>query len=402
MWKQQWIQKTQRRLDQGALPLRVKFWDGSEYLPRVPERLALTLNGPSALRTLALPTMGRLARAYVEDEFDVTGDIRDILEVSEQLCDAGRAADQRASPLFSRLRHSLFSDRKNIGFHYDVSNEFFGLWLDARRVYSCAYYLRPEDSLETAQEQKLDLICRKLMLQSGERLLDVGCGWGGLIFWAAERYGAHCLGITLSANQHDYVAAEIARRGLSGLVEVRLLDYREVPEDHPFDKIASVGMFEHVGQGNLRRYFAKLHRLLKPGGLLMNHGITAASCGTTGLRSDIGDFIEQYVFPGGELVHVSGVIGALASEGLECVDVESLRPHYSRTLWHWVERLEAHADKARALVGEKKFRIWRIYMAGSAHAFARGWMSLSQILAARPLADGGLSYPFTREHLYGG
>ncbi len=400
MWQQQWIQRTRRRLDQSALPLRVKFWDGREYLPRVPERLALTLNRPSALRALALPTLGRLARAYVEDEFDVDGDIRDILAISEQLCDAASAADQKGSPLFSWLRHTLPSDRKNIGFHYDVSNEFFGLWLDARRVYSCGYYRRAEDSLETAQEQKLDLICRKLMLQPEERLLDIGCGWGGLIFWAAERYGVRCLGITLSRNQHDYVAAEIARRGLSGRVEVRLLDYREVPEDQVFDKIASVGMFEHVGRSNLRRYFAKIHRLLKPGGLVMNHGITAAGLSTVGLRSGIGDFIEQYVFPGGELVHISSVIEALAAEGLECVDAESLRPHYARTLWHWVERLEANAEKARALVGEKKFRIWRVYMAGSAHAFARGWMSLSQVLAGRPLADGSLSYPFTRDHIY--
>lgn len=401
MWEQQLIQRTRQRLDQSGLPLRVKFWDGREYLPRVPERMALTLNAPSALRALALPTLGRLARAYVEDEFDIEGDIRDILDIGEQLCDAASASDEKGSPLLSWLRHSLPSDRRNIGFHYDISNDFFALWLDARRVYSCAYYRRPEDSLEAAQEQKLDLICRKLMLAPGERLLDIGCGWGGLIFWAAANYGVHCLGITLSQNQHDYVSAEIIRLGLADRVEVRLLDYREVPEDQPFDKIASVGMFEHVGRSNLGRYFAKIRRLLEPGGLVMNHGITAAGLYTQGLRSGISDFIEQYVFPGGELVHVSSVIEALASEGLEYVDVESLRPHYARTLWHWVERLEANAAQARALVGEKKFRIWRIYMAGSAHAFERGWMSLSQILAGRPMADGSLSYPFTREHMYG-
>ncbi|HUW38526.1 MAG TPA: class I SAM-dependent methyltransferase [Rhodocyclaceae bacterium] len=401
MWEQQLIQRTRQRLDRGGLPLRVKFWDGREYLPRVPERMALTLHAPSALRALALPTLGRLARAYVEDEFDIEGDIREVLAVGEQLCAADAAEDEKGSPLLAWLRHSLPADRKNIGFHYDVSNDFFALWLDARRVYSCAYFRRPEDSLELAQEQKLDLICRKLMLQPGERLLDIGCGWGGLIFWAAANYGVHCLGITLSQKQHDYVSAEIARLGLADRVEVRLLDYREVPEDRSFDKIASVGMFEHVGRANLGRYFAKIHRLLKPGGLVLNHGITAAGVGTQGLRSGISDFIDQYVFPGGELVHVSSVIEALASEGLECLDVESLRPHYSRTLWHWVERLEANAGRARELVGEKKFRVWRIYMAGSAHAFARGWMSLSQILAGRPMADGTLSYPFTREHIYG-
>jgi len=400
MWNNQWIRQAQRRLDQGALPLRVKFWDGSEYLPRVPERLSLTLNGPAALRALAAPTLGGLARAYVEDELDIEGDLRDVLAVGEQLCDAAAAADERGGGMFSWRRHSLPSDRKNIGFHYDVSNDFFALWLDPKRVYSCAYYLRPDDSLETAQEQKLELICRKLMLAPGERLLDIGCGWGGLIFWAAEHHDVRCLGVTLSRQQHDYVAAEIARRGLSERVEVRLLDYREVPEDRSFDKIASVGMFEHVGRSNLRRYFAKIRRLLKPGGLVMNHGITSAGVDTQGLRSGISNFIDSYVFPGGELVHASSVIEALASEGLEFVDAESLRPHYARTLWHWVDRLEERAAEARALIGEKKFRIWRIYMAGSAHAFAQGWMSLSQIVAGRPLADGSLIYPYTREHIY--
>ena len=400
MWNRQWIRQAQQRLDRGALPLRVKFWDGSEYLPRVPELLSLTLNGPSALRALAVPTLGGLARAYVEDELDIDGNLRDVLAVGEQLCEATAAADERGRGMFAWLRHTLPSDRKNIGFHYDVSNDFFALWLDSKRVYSCAYYQRPDDSLETAQEQKLDLICRKLMLAPGEQLLDIGCGWGGLIFWAAEHYDVRCLGVTLSQQQHDYVAGEIQRRGLSERVAVRLLDYREISEEQPFDKIASVGMFEHVGRSNLGRYFAKIHRLLKPGGLVMNHGITSAGVGTLGLRSGISDFIDKYVFPGGELVHASNVIEALASVGLEFVDAESLRPHYARTLWHWVDRLEAKADEARTLIGEKKFRIWRIYMAGSAHAFAHGWMSLSQIVAGRPLADGSLPYPYTRQHIY--
>lgn len=400
MWEQRWIQRAQRRLEKGGLPLRVKFWNGREYLPRVPERLALSINRPAALRVLATPTMGRLAQAYVEDEVDVEGNIRDVLAISEQLCEAARAADSRSFSFLSWLRHSRPTDRKNIGYHYDVSNEFFGLWLDARRVYSCAYYLRPEDSLETAQEQKLDLICRKLMLEPEESLLDIGCGWGGLIFWAAERYGARCLGITLSRNQFDYVAEQIEARGLQGRVEVRLMDYREVPEAGSFDKIASIGMFEHVGGGQLKRYFAKIHGLLKPGGLVLNHGITAATPGTTGLRSGIDEFIERYVFPGGELVHLAAVVAALGAAGLECVDAESLRPHYARTLWHWVERLEARAREARELVGEKKFRIWRIYMAGSAHAFSRGWLSLAQVLAGRPLADGSLPYPYRRDHVY--
>lgn len=345
--------------------------------------------------------MGKLARAYVEGDFDLEGDARTILKLGEALCDADTAVDKKGSRALYWLRHSRPSARKNIGFHYDVSNDFFGLWLDSRRIYSCAYFGEPEDSLDRAQERKLDLICRKLMLRPGESLLDIGCGWGGLIFWAAERYAARCIGITLSQDQHDFVKAEVQRRGLGERVDVRLLDYREMSSDQRFDKIASVGMFEHVGRRNLNTYFHKIHDLLAPGGLVMNHGITSAGLDTEGLRSGISDFIEQYVFPGGELVHISRVIESLAHVGLECVDVESLRPHYAKTLWHWVERLEANGERARELIGEKKYRVWRIYMAGSAHAFARGWLSLFQVVAGKPLPDGTLPYPYTRAHLCG-
>lgn len=259
---------------------------------------------------------------------------------------------------------------------------------------------RPQTIRWRAQEQKLDHICRKLNLQPNECLLDIGCGWGGLILWAAENYGVHTTGITLSQNQHDYVQTQIQIRGLQNQVKVHLMDYRDVPEIQTFDKIASVGMFEHVGRGNLAKYFTKIYRLLKPGGLVMNHGITASSLHAEGLGSGISDFIEEYVFPGGELVHVSQVIQSLSTHGLECWDVESLRPHYARTLWHWVDRLETQRQAAIAIVGEEKYRIWQIYMAGSAHAFERGWMSIFQILAGKPQADGRLPYPLTRDHVY--
>ena len=189
----------------------------------------------------------------------------------------------------------------------------------------------------------------------------------------------------------------IREAGLEDRCEVRLLDYRDVPEDEPFDKIASVGMFEHVGRKNLPLYFGKLRRLLKPGGLVLNHGITLKQ---GELGSDIGEFIDKYVFPGGELVHISRVIEEMSAQGLECHDVESLRPHYAKTLWHWCDRLEANADAARASVGEKLYRIWRIYLAGSAHAFERGWMSVYQVLAGRPGADGVLAVPPTRDYIY--
>lgn len=400
MWRNQMAKIAVARLRERELPIQLRLWNGQEHVPAGGAKLDLVVHQPAALRALARPTLGRLARAYVEQHIDLNGNIRDILALGEKLCDAETAADARGGSALSWLRHTRPADRKSIGYHYDVSNDFYALWLDARRVYSCAYFRDANDTLERAQERKLDLICRKLMLHPGERLLDIGCGWGGLILWAAEKYGARCLGITLSREQCDFVTQEIGRRGLTGRVEVRLQDYRDVPEDAAFDKIASIGMFEHVGRSNLGAYFGKIRRLLKPGGLVMNHGITSAGLDTSGLRSGISQFIEDYVFPGGELSHVTTVVAELSRQGLECVDAESLRPHYARTLWHWVDRLEANADEARRIIGEKKFRIWRIYMAGSAHAFSRGWMSLFQILAGKPLADGSLPYPFTRDHIY--
>jgi cyclopropane-fatty-acyl-phospholipid synthase len=218
--------------------------------------------------------------------------------------------------------------------------------------------------------------------------------------WAAEHYRVRALGVTLSHNQHHYARERIRELGLEGRCEVRLLDYRDVPEDEPYDKLASVGMFEHVGRENLPLYFGKIARLLRPGGLALNHGITLNAPGQSGLGSGVGDFIDGYVFPGGELTHLAQVVEAMATQGLECQDVESLRSHYAKTLWHWVERLEANRAAAIAAVGEKLYRIWRIYMAGSAFGFERGWLSIYQVLAGKPLPGGALELPQTREHIY--
>ncbi len=358
---------------------------------------ARTWNG---LRALASPELGKLARAYVHNDIDFSGGARRVLGVAESL--VGSVTHGR-DHLRVRARHwwnTARGNKANIQHHYDVSNAFYRMWLDERLVYSCAYFKTDADTLDQAQAQKLDHICRKLQLRSGEEFLDIGCGWGGLILWAAQNYGVKATGITLSENQFDHVKARVAELGLGDRVRVELLDYINLPEDRPYDKIASIGMFEHVGIANYPRYFGKIYRLLKPGGMVLNHGITQNEVGAESLGSGIGDFVEEYVFPGGQLTHVSRVVHGLAAEGLELVDAEALREHYARTLWHWLDRLEVNSDAARREVGEEKFRIWRIYLAGSAHAFERGWLSIFQLLAGKPLPDGRLPHPATRDYMY--
>jgi len=392
--------RIEQRIRALGLPVAVTLWDGRSATSSAPPLVKFSVRSPKALAAFADASMGRLARHYVEQELDVEGDVRDIVRMGEALSVSSPTDAKDRSRVRKWFRHTRLFDRKAVRHHYDVGDDFFALWLDRRRVYSCAYFRRADDTLDIAQEQKLDHICRKLRLAPGERLLDVGCGWGALIQWAAERYRARALGVTLSENQYEYARRRIHEAGLEDRCEVRLLDYRDVPEDEPFDKIASVGMFEHVGRKNLPLYFGKLRRLLRPGGLVLNHGITLNAPELRELGSGIGEFIDDYVFPGGELTHISQVIEEMSAQGIECHDVESLRPHYARTLWHWCDRLEASADTARASAGEKLYRVWRIYLAGSAHAFERGWMSVYQVLAGRAGADGALAVPLTRDYMY--
>ncbi len=382
------------------LPVTLVLPDGG----RVPlssdseiEILARTWRG---LKALAAPAMGALARAYVHNDIDFTGSARRAMGVVDSMVGEITHGRDSLTTRWRLWRHQHRSNRANIYHHYDVSNTFYGLWLDARLVYSCAYFRTDGDTLDDAQVSKLDHICRKLRLSPGERFLDIGCGWGALLVHAAERYGVEATGITLSQNQFDYARELIAARGLAGRVKVELRDYLDLPEDALYDKIASVGMFEHVGVARFPRYFGKMWRVLKPGGLVLNHGITHNPLGAQSLGSGIGDFVEEYVFPGGELTHVANVIEGMAAQGLEVIDGEALREHYAKTLWRWCERLEASAEAARAEVGEERYRVWRIYLAGSAHAFDRGWLSLWQLLAGRPLPDGRLPHPLTRDYMY--
>jgi cyclopropane-fatty-acyl-phospholipid synthase len=376
----------------------------------------------SGLATLAAGQIGKIGEDYVEQRLKIEGSMRDLMTAAAGLLPGSPVASdtswwtqmlRRAKSLAS---HTPQKDAEQIRFHYDVSDDFYALWLDPRRVYSCAYYRDPDMSLAQAQEAKLDHICRKLMLREGERFLDIGAGWGGLLLWAAEHYGVRATGITLSKNQHAYVTRLIEERGLQDRVRMLLLDYRDLDESQPYDKIASVGMFEHVGQANMPTYFGKIYRLLAPGGLVMNHGITAGSVQPAQLGAGMGDFIGKYIFPGGELLHPSLVLRDMAVGGLEMVDTENLRPHYARTLWAWSDGLESRLDEAREVLtrthGEEGagtvLRAYRLYLSGCAMTFERGWIGLHQILATRPDNDmsagtlrGAQSvYPFTRDYIY--
>jgi cyclopropane-fatty-acyl-phospholipid synthase len=372
--------------------------------------------------------VGALAEDYVEGKLQIEGAMRDVMRVMTKLLPGNPVANDTAwwSGFLRRTRslaaHTPTKDAAQVQFHYDVSDAFYALWLDPRRVYSCAYYQNFDDvsdgptKLARAQEAKLDHICCKLMLQPGERFLDIGAGWGALLLWAAEHYGVDATGITLSKNQHAHVQRLIAEKGLGQRVRVELRDYRDLAEDQPFQKISSVGMFEHVGRENMTAYFEKILRLLTPGGMALNHGITAGGLENRQMGAGMGDFIEKYIFPGGELLHVSAVLEHLSRAGLEMVDTENLRPHYARTLWDWSDALEARLDAARQVLAadggleraEKTLRAYRLYLAGSAMSFEQGWLSLHQMLATRPSGDvrhfpvkGAQSvYPFNRDYMY--
>jgi cyclopropane-fatty-acyl-phospholipid synthase len=403
-----------------ALPVPVAVvLPGGRRLGPADARVTLVLRDLAPLAHLAAGQIGLVAQDYVEGRVDLGGTLRDLTAAAVQLVphDPTRTSVASAAQSLWRdvlrrsrslARHTLSADARQVQFHYDVSDDFYALWLDELRVYSCAYWREPSMTLASAQQAKLDHVCRKLMLREGERFLDVGAGWGGLLLWAAERYGVHAHGITLSKHQHEHVERLIDQRGLRGRVTMALCDWRELPDAERFDKIASVGMFEHVGRAHLGRYFRKLYALLEPGGLLMNHGITASGTENFQLGAGIGEFIERYIFPGGELLHLSHVLREMADAGLEALDVENLRPHYARTLWAWSDGLEAHLGRARELTGEAVVRAYRLYLAGSAMSFEHGWISLHQMLAARPSGDvtagpmrGAQSaFPFQRGYMY--
>jgi len=287
-------------------------------------------------------------------------------------------------------------DRRAIQYHYDVSNEFYELFLGPTMVYTCAYYRSPDGDLDQAQHDKLDLVCRKLRLSPGERLLDVGCGWGSLVTWAAEHYGVEAHGVTLSPAQAEYAGHQIRARGLESVCRVECRDYREVVGQELYDKIASVGLIEHVGRPNYAIYFSQLHSLLKPGGLLLNHGIAHERHWKW---TPQWDFTIRYVFPNGDLDHVSHILEVMEDENWEIRDVEQLREHYARTCRQWCERLMTNRERALQLVPEKTYRIWLLYLAASSVYFGDGSIGLYQVVAAKAGREAS-TVPSTREDLY--
>lgn len=386
----------------GGAALEVVLPDGARIAFGRPVRIKLVIRDQATLAQLANATIASLAEDYVQGRIDVLGDLLEAIPLAEKLANAaGSSIMQRVAGILAR--HSARQDRAAIGYHYDVGNEFYRLWLDQNMVYSCAYFKTGAESIDEAQRAKLDHICRKLSLTAGDRFLDVGCGWGALVLHAAQRYGVRAVGITLSQSQFEFARERVLEAGLAGRVEVLRLDYRELHRrfgPDAFDKVASVGMFEHVGLENLREYFSSVSRVLRDRGLFLNHGITSSDIESRPVGSGVGDFIGKYVFPHGELPHLHMAAREMSGAGIEIVDVESLRPHYAKTLEHWSRRLDSQLDKAARLVADNTLRIWRAYLAGCSYGFSQGWMSVYQLLGSRQVRPGPSAVPATRDYMY--
>ena len=424
-----------------TIPVSIRLWNGADLtvgnvanIPNlsnsaIAKKLAtqntftLVCRSPAAVHAMVMGTDPlRMAEVYFRDEVDIEGnffaalglkdhlrairlswrDRMQTISAALQLRRADRAASRvqaKRTALHSTSvkQHSKAENRDAIAFHYDVSNDFYALWLDEAMVYSCAYFAHADISLANAQQAKLDHVCRKLLLKPGDKLLDIGCGWGALAMHAAQHYGVQAHGITLSERQLALARERVAQAGLQNVVTLELRDYRDLDGEGAYDKVSSVGMFEHIGLNNLPVYFAKVHQLLKPGGLFLNHGITHDVEGWEKTLSS--EFINRYVFPDGQLDTVSNIQRVMERARFEIADVESLRPHYALTLRHWVARLEQHHDQALQYVTEATWRIWRLYMAACALEFESGEIGVYQVLASKR-AGCLAALPLTRQHIY--
>lgn len=396
-----WVESIKKK---NNLPVRIVLWNGSQIdlgsftNPDV----TLEVKSPSALPLLVSPSLETLGEAYIQGKIDIGGKLDDIINTSYRMAElstrkTGSGAIRKLADMTKRFKHSKAEDKEAIQYHYDVSNEFYKLWLDPNMLYSCAYFENGDEDLETAQLKKIDHILTKIRVQPGQTLLDIGCGWGAMVIRAASKFGARCVGITLSQNQFELATARVRKAGLEGQIEIRLQDYRDV--SGTFDRITSVGMFEHVGRNNLVTYFSRVNELLAEGGVVMNHGITSNDSDSADSPMGGGDFIDRYVFPQGELPHISLALSSMQQGGLEALDVENLRRHYARTLDIWAESYEKCSEEIRAMVGEKRYRIWRVYLAGCAHAFQVDDVSIYQIICQKSGRDAK-SIPWSRGYIY--
>jgi cyclopropane-fatty-acyl-phospholipid synthase len=396
-----------------------RFWDGTQWPDTASRGATVVLKHPGALRAMFLPgTEVGLGESYLYDDIDIEGSVEAVFGLAGELTLAatgwgnrlrlgrnlwrlpvlaGRRDDPRGAARLRGRQHSVERDQQAISYHYDVSNDFYGLWLDQQMVYSCACFRSKDDDLDTAQTQKLEYICRKLGLKQGQRLLDIGCGWGGLVMYAAQHYGVDATGITLSKPQAELASERIAAAGLGERCRVLIQDYRQVSGASPYDALVSVGMFEHVGQALLERYFDHAFHMLRPGGVFLNHGI-ANTMSDKPIKGP--SFSEKYVFPDGELVPINVTLRAAEKAGMEVRDVESLREHYMMTLRHWVRRLERNHENALRYVSEPTYRVWRLFMSGSAYGFDHGHLNVYQALLVKPGPEGRSGLSLTREDWY--
>ena len=415
-------------------PFAIELWDGWTWYSAgsgVPACKLVIRSADAMHALLASPSELTLGEAFIANDIDVKGDLISVFDVAEHVFHCTQGRRRQTFEVLSGVllglghmaksgrRHSQQRDRAAIAYHYDQPATFYEPWLGKTLVYSCAYFAYQDDDLDSAQTNKLDLICRKLCLQPCERFLDIGCGWGSLILHAASHYGVEAQGITLSEEQRRVAMERIERARLTQSCEVDLLDYRKAVDALPcFEKIASVGMFEHVGLTNLPLYFRTAYMLLKPGGVFLNHGIARSYSAIEQNDSFLhgvlapflknalrlsrphhSSFINKYVFPDGELVTLSDAVRVAESADFEVRDVEDLREHYELTLRHWVQGMQQNTDTLLALVPETIYRIWLLYMAASAAAFRRGDIAVYQMLLSKP-EKGRCGLPLTRDHLY--
>ena len=391
----QWVDDIRNR---SALPLRLELWNGQQFdFGAGHPDVTIRVPHSSAINYLLTPSLASLGEAYVEGKIDIEGHAAEIIRIGSTLVGQMHGPASKLSRFVRTVWHDKQDDAAAIRYHYDVSNAFYQTWLDENLVYSCAYFENGDEDLAAAQLKKIDHILTKIRLQPGHTLLDIGCGWGALVLRAAQQFGAKCVGITLSKNQFDLARERVEQAGLGNQVEIRLQDYRDLTGT--FDRITSVGMFEHVGLNHLPGYFTKICSLLTEDGLAMNHGITSTDPDSGETAYGGGEFIDKYVFPHGELPHIGLVLKTMQEGGLEALDIENLRRHYARTCSIWLDNFETRATQIKMLTDDRHYRIWRLYLAGCAHAFTHDWISLYQVVCIKAGRDAS-TLPWSRRYIY--